>query len=197
MPIRTLAVLTAALLAATPAAAQPTQAFHSDAGYTVQLPAAWRRMPEAELREVRRAATRSGVPLTIEAAYRAGEPGEVLPYAALATLDLGETITPEQFGAFFASPRAQAAMQEAADQTPAAQHGGRIGLPTWDAENGIVWSRMGMQSDGRSPAYSWSAATLHPDGRTMVMFIYYGAPDDDETIARDHLLAIARSLHAD
>jgi hypothetical protein len=198
MRIRTLTLaLLAAILAAAPAAAQQTQAYHSEAGYTVQLPAAWRRMPAAELREVRRAASQSGAPLTIEAAYRAGEPGAAMPYTAIARVDLGETITREQFGAFFANSQAQAAMQEAVDQTPAAKHGGRVGAPRWDEENGIVWSRVGMQSNGSTPAYSWSAGTLHPSGRVMVIFVYYGAPDDDEARARAALLAIVRSLRPD
>jgi hypothetical protein len=196
MHLRPLAVLIAVLAAAPAAAAQQTQPYRSDAGYTVQLPASWRRMPEAELREVRRAAAASGMPLTIEAAYRIKR-GADLPFAAIARMDLGETVTREDFGAAVAGASSQAAMQEAVDQTPAARLGGRMDVPVWDEENGIIWARMGMRSDGRSPSFSWSTATLHADGRTMIAFVYYGDPATSEAQARADLLAMMRSIRAD
>jgi hypothetical protein len=183
----------AALLAAAPAAAQPTQTYESDAGYVMEVPAAWQRMPESDLAGVRREVGRFGMALTIEAGYRVGASG--VPFTAVGRMDLDDPITLEEFGAAFLAAGAQEAMQDALDQTPAAQAGGRVAAPVWDAPNGVVWTRVALET--HAPAFSWSVATLHPDGRAMIICIYYGSKGEDELRVRNDLLAIIRSLRTD
>jgi hypothetical protein len=192
MRIRSLLPLIA-LLAAAPAAAQSTQAYESDAGFVVELPAAWQRMAESDLVAVRRSVGRFGTALTIEAGYRVAASG--VPFAVVGRMDLDDPITLEEFGAAFLAAGAQEHMQDAIDQTPAAQAGGRIAAPIWDASNGVVWTRVSLETS--APAFSWSAATLHPGGRAMIVCTYYGSKGEDEARVRADLLAIIRSLRTD
>lgn len=184
-----------AVFAAAPAAAQQTQAFHSEAAYTVQLPASWRRMPDEEVEVLRQVGAQAGMPFTLEAGYRVTNSPTGWPFIAMAWMDLGQTVTPEEFGAGVTGAAAQATMQEGADQVA---EGSRVGAPTWDAENRIVWTRSKMPASAQAVSpISWTAATLHPNGSTMILFAYYAAPGEDEARIRAELLRIIRSLRAD
>jgi hypothetical protein len=177
-----------ALFTAVPAAAQQTQAFHSgDAGYTVQLPAGWRQMPDAEIVPMRDAGAAAGQPFTLEAGYRVTDSPTGWPFVTLSSLDLGQTFTTEQFGAAVMGAHTRGQSQPGVD-------GVRVDAPTWDAENRTVWSRTRMASDGR---FTLTASTLHPDGGAMVVLVYYGAPGEDEVRVRADLLHIVRSLTAE
>jgi hypothetical protein len=189
-----LIALAAALFAALPAAAQDTQPFHSTgAGYTVQLPAAWRRMPDAEIDPLRRT---PGMPFTIEAGYRVTDSPTGLPLIALAWMDLGVTITREQFAEELTGADAQADMQVGADNVSPDVRS-RVDAPVWDAQNGILWSRIQIESSPQATPFTWIASMLHPGGRIMLVFSYYGAPGEDEARVRADLLAIVRSLRVD
>lgn len=184
-----------ALFAAAPLAAQQTQAFESEAGYTVQLPAGWRQMPDAEVEVMRQAGAQAGQPFTLEAGYRLTDSPTGFPFMVMAWMDLGQTITPEAFGQAITSAQAQATMQEGAD---AMGTGARVDAPTWDAENRTVWARSQMPAEGQTATpFSWTATTLHPDGSTMIVFAYYAAPREQDARIRADLLAIIRSLQAD
>ncbi|HEU0300780.1 MAG TPA: hypothetical protein VFR37_15065, partial [Longimicrobium sp.] len=179
MRVRSLAVLVA-LATAVPLAAQETQGFHSRAAYSVQLPAGWQAMPDEEVDALRRAGAAAGMPFTIEAAYRVTDAPTGLPFVAIAWMDLGQAITAEQFGQAVMASHAQAQMQ-AELAPPAGGQGGGIGDPIWDAENRTVWQRSVPPSGGQpAPPFAWTASTLHPAGRTMLVFAYYGAPGEDE-----------------
>ena len=184
---RSLLALTV-LFAAAPVAAQQTQAFHStDAGYTVQLPARWRPMPDAEIQPMQQAGAAAGQPFTLEAGYRVTDSPTGWPFVTLSRLDLGRTFTPEQFGAAVMGAATRAQSQPGPD-------GVHVDAPEWDEENRTVWSRTTMASDGR---FTLTASTLHPDGGAMVVFVYYGAPGEDEARVRADLMQIVRSLAAD
>lgn len=191
--MRRMLIALIALLAAAPVSAQQTQAFHSDAGYAVQLPAGWRQMTDAEVEVMRQTGGRAAQPFTIEAGYRVTD--SPFPYIVLAWADAGQTITPEQFAEALTGRQAQELMQEGAD---AARPGSRVDVPTWDAENRTIWSRSQLTSGQASAtAFSWTAATLHPNGSTVVALAYYAAPGEDERRIRADMLAIIRSLRAD
>jgi|GEM_PF-5028866 len=193
--MRRFLIATFALFAALPAAAQDTQAFHGQAGYTVQLPAAWERMPAATVQALQQAGERAGSPYTMEAAFRATTGAAAFPYVAMAWLDLGQTLTPEQLAQAVTSAHGQAAMQQGADAMGA---GARVDAPVWDAENRTVWVKSIMPPDGQAVTpWSLTASTLLPGGRKLVVFAYYAAPGEDDARARAALLAIVRSLRAD
>lgn len=193
--MRRLLVPLIALFAAAPAAAQQMQAFVSDVGYTVQLPGGWRRMPDTELDALRQVGAAAGMPFTVEAGYRITDSPTGFPFVAMAWMDLGQQITPEEFGAGVTNAAAHAVMQEGADRMA---EGSRVGAPTWDAKNRTVWTRSQMPSEGRAVTpFSWTAATLHPNGSTMIVFAYYAAPGEDDGRVRAALLQVVRSLRVD
>jgi hypothetical protein len=194
--MRRMLIALIALLAAAPVAAQQTQAFHSEAAeYTVQLPAGWRQMPDAEVEVIREAGARAGQPFTVEAGYRVTDSPTGFPFMVLAWTDAGQTLTPEQFAEALTGKQAQELMQEGAD---AARPGSRVDAPTWDAENRTVWSRSQMPSgQGAATPFSWTAAMLHPNGSTVIALAYYAAPGEDEGRIRADMLAIVRSLRGD
>lgn len=196
MRIRPLLLL--ALLAATPAAAQQTQTFHSETGVSLELPAGWTRVPDRALEGIRRQAVQAGSPVNYEAGYRASDaPFPDAPLVAVAWARLPRRTTQEQFGAEFATEGARDEAQESIDETPAARVNARVSSTGWDAENGVAWMRASMESNGRSPAFSWMASTLHPSGDRMFAVVYYGAPGEDEDRVRADLLAALRSLRVD
>ncbi|HEU4880820.1 MAG TPA: hypothetical protein VFT45_01205 [Longimicrobium sp.] len=176
-----------ALFAAAPAAAQQTQAFHSaDAGYTAQLPAGWRQMPESEIQPMQQAGAAAGQPFTLEAGYRVTDSPTGWPFVTLSRLSLGRTFTPEQFGTAVMGAATRAQSQPGVD-------GVHADAPEWDEENRTVWSRTAAD-DGR---FTLTASTLHPGGEAMVVLAYYGVPGEDEARVRADLLQIVRSLTAD
>lgn len=180
-----------AILAAAPAAAQQTQGFRSDAGYSLELPAQWARVPDEAL---------AGPQATLdvgmyEVGYRAGPRAwPAPPIFGIARIDVPEGISQEDFVAAFAGARAKADMQAGVNDTPAAGAEGRVDAPRWDAENGIVWVRLDLESDGYTPAFAWTAIKRLSSGRAVVMLLYYGAQGEDEARVRADLLGIARSL---
>lgn len=186
-----------ALLAATPAAAQQTQAYHGRAGYTVQLPAEWRRMTDVEMRDARQTAQQAGLPITLEAGYRVTDSATGWPWMAVGAIDVGVTITQEDLAAAIMRGAAHAHAQERVNQMPVGERNPRLDVPTWDAENGIGWARLTVPSEGRASPFNLVAMTLHPNGRTIVEFIYFSAPGEDEGPARAYLLQIVRSLRVD
>lgn len=179
-----------ALFTAAPAAAQQTQAFHSArAGYTVQVPAGWRQLPGAVIAALQQAGARAGEGLNIEAGYQVTDAS----FLVISWVDVGQTIAPEEFAQQVTA--GQADMQEGAELV---RQGTRVGAPAWDAENRIVWTRSEMPASGQAAAQlSWSALTLHPNGRTAVGFVLSAAPGQDEARMRADLLGIVRSLRAD
>jgi len=186
------------LFTAAPVTAQSTQEFRSTAaGYRLQLPAQWRRLPDEQANVVRRAAAQLGMTDPIEAVYRVTESPTLLPMVTVATLDLGERMSRQRFREEMTGADARAGMQSGADIAATAERSGRMGVPMWDEENGAVWTRGEMQSGGRSSAFAWTVAMLHPGGRKAITLTYTGVPGEDEARIRADLLAIVRSLRVD
>jgi hypothetical protein len=185
----------AVLFAALPAAAQDTQAFHStDAAYTVQVPAAWRRMPEADVETMRQAGAAMGMPFTLEAGYRLTDSPNGWPFIVMAWMDLEGEFTPEEFGTMITDAHAEA---QQAGGAPAPGHG-RIDALTWHAENRTVWARTELPGGARDEGpFTWTALTLHPDGTRTVVLVYYATEGEDDARIRADLLRIVRSLRAD
>ncbi|HEU4880821.1 MAG TPA: hypothetical protein VFT45_01210 [Longimicrobium sp.] len=196
MRIRLLSVLLS-LAAAVPGWSQPAQTYHSDAGFAVELPAHWVRVPDDALDVVRRsAAGREGI--IYEAGFRLTDASwPAPPVAAIARMDLPGPVTREEFAAEFSAAGSQAEMQDAVDETPAAQLDARVSVPRWDAGTGAAWVRMSLESDGTTPSFAWSAMMLAPSGRAMILLIYYGPPGADERAVQAELKSIVRSLRAD
>jgi hypothetical protein len=193
MRIRLFSVLLA-LLTAAPAVAQQTQAYLSDTGFTLDLPAHWVRAPD-------RALAAMSSPMTSEITYEAlfqltdarlPRP----PYVVIARMDLPQPTTQEEFAASFRSPNPQAEMQESLDQGPAARAGARAGVPRWDAENGVAWARVSLQSNGSTAGFAWSVVMLAPSRRAVISILYYGAPGADETPVLAQLESILRTVRA-
>lgn len=194
MHLRRLAIVLA-FLAAVPAAAQQTQTFQSGGGYSVDLPAAWERMPDDALEAAREFAAGSGTALAYEAAFKLGNgPWPSPPMFSITRLDLGEEVTLEDFGAEFAAPDAREQVQAGLDGTPAGDVRAEVNVPRWDAASRSAWMRVSFKSDGTSPAFALSAFTLAPSGRAMIIFAYYGAPHTDRERAQAELEAVVRSL---
>lgn len=195
MHVRRLSIVLA-FLAAVPAAAQQTQTFRSDGGYSVDLPAAWERMPEEALDAARESVAGPGDDAAaIEAMFKLGNsPWPMAPFFAIARLDLPEEMTLEEFAAEFNAPDAREQLQAGLDDTPAAQARARVNVPRWDLASRSGWMRILIKSDGTSPAFALSAFTLAPSGRAMIIFAYYGAPHSNEERAQAELEAVVRSL---
>jgi hypothetical protein len=192
--MRRVLIVLAALFAALPATAQDTQAFHSTgAAYTVQVPAAWRPIPDADVEVMRQAGAAAGMPFTLEAGYRVTDSPSGWPFIVMAWVDLGEEITAEEFGTMVTDAHAEA---QQAGGAPA-QGEGRIDALTWDAENRTVWARTAILGRGGEEPFTWSTSTLHPDGTRAVVLAYYATPGEDEARIRADLLRIVRSLRAD
>jgi hypothetical protein len=189
---RFLIPIIAACLAAAPAAAQQTQAFHSPAAdFTVQLPAAWRPLPDAVIAALQQSSARAGEGLNVEAGYRVTGTS----FLVISWVDMGQEVTPEQFAQETTGASAQAGMQEGAGLV---REGARVGAPVWDAENRTVWTRSEVPPSGQAAGQvSVSALTLHPNGRTVVTFALSAAQGQDEARMRAHLLQVVRSLRAD
>ncbi|HYR07518.1 MAG TPA: hypothetical protein VEQ60_07110 [Longimicrobium sp.] len=180
-----------ALFAAAPVAAQQTQAFRSEAGYTVQLPAAWRPLPDAVVEALQQAGAQTGEGVTLEAGFRITDASFLL----ISGFDVGQTITLEQFVEEVTVATAQAQMQEGVELM---RKDARVDAPIWDAENRILWARTQAPSTGqRAARFSWSASMLHPDGRTVVVFAVSAVTGADEARIRADLLQIFRSLRVD
>lgn len=178
-----------ALFAAAPAAAQQTQGFRSDAGYSLELPAHWVRVPDEAL-EGPQATLDDGV---YEAGYRAGPRAwPVPPIFGIARIDVPEVMSREDFVEAFAGAQARADMQAGLNETTSAE--GRLNAPRWDAENEIVWVRLALESTGSGPPFAWMAIKRVLGGRAVIMLMYYGAQGEDEARVRADLLGIARSL---
>lgn len=196
MRIRLFSILLA-LVAAAPVQAQSTWTYQSDAGFAVDLPAHWVRVPDEALDMVRRSAAGTDG-LVYEAGFRLTDASwPAAPIAGIARVDLPAPMTQEEFVAEFTAPGAQAEMQDAMDETPAAKLGARVSVPRWDAATGASWTRMALQSDGTTPAFAWSAMMRAPSGRAMIVLIYYGPPGADERAVQAELKAIVRSLRED
>jgi hypothetical protein len=194
MRIRSIAALAATLLAAAPAAAQQAQTFQSDAGYSVDLPAGWERMPDEALDPARQSDIDFGDG-TYEAVFKVGNaPWPRPPIFGIARLDLPREMTLEEFAAEFNGPDARAQAQAGLDDTPSGQAGARVNVPRWDAASRSAWMRVSFKSDGTSPAFGLSAFTLAPSGRAMIVFAYFGAPHTSEERAQAELEAVVRSL---
>jgi hypothetical protein len=198
--IRHLALLLP-LFAAVPVTAQSTQEFRSTAGgYTLQIPAAWRRMPQTELNRLRQSGPEAAQAImgqSIEALYKVTNSRERFPGLAVATVDLGRRFSRAQFREATTGAQAQAEMQAAADGVIAADRAARTGVPVWDEENAASWTRVAHPTDGRLPPFSYGVGVLHPNGRTMITLSYTGAPGEDEARVRADLLAIVRSLRVE
>lgn len=196
MRIRLLAVLLA-LAAAAPVQAQSAWTYQSDAGFAVDLPAHWIRVPDNALDVVRQSAGAEDATV-YEAGFRLTDaPWPAPPITAIALVEIPEPITVEQFAAEFQEAGTQAEMQDALDETPAARLGGRIGVPRWDAATGAAWMRISLRSNGTSPAFAWSAMMLAPSGRAMIVLAYYGPPDADEMPVLAEMKSVVRSLRPD
>lgn len=184
-----------AILAAVPAAAQQTQTFRSGAGYRVDLPAAWERMPDEALDAARVLTAGSGTALAYETAFKVGNaPWPAPPIFGITRLDLPEEMTLEEFAAEFTAPDAREQVQAGLDGTPAGDVRAEVNVPRWDAASRSAWMRILFKSDGTSPAFALSAFTLAPGGRAMIIFAYYGAPHSSEERAQAEPEAVVRSL---
>jgi hypothetical protein len=180
-----------ALFAAGPVAAQQTQAFRSEAGYTVQLPAAWQPLPGAVTEALRQASTRLGEGITVEAGFRVTDAS----FLVISWVDVGQEITLEEFAEQVTGATAQAQMQEGVELM---RQNARVDVPIWDAENRTVWARSQVPGTARTAAqFSWSASMLHPNGRSVVVFALSATPGEDEDRIRADLLQIVRSLRVD
>jgi hypothetical protein len=179
------------LFAAAPVAAQQTQAFHSEAGYTVQIPAEWRRMPDAALREARHDAQAAGDGFALEAAYRVSDVDVFL----MAWFDAGETMTRDAFAEEMTDAAAHSQLQEGADLDG---KGVRMNTPIWDAENWVSWTRAQRPATASGVTQiSWSVFALHPNGRRVLLFVYNSRLGADEARMRADVLQVVRSLRAD
>ncbi|HEX2078847.1 MAG TPA: hypothetical protein VHG08_14085 [Longimicrobium sp.] len=194
MHIRLLAVLVA-VLASMPAAAQPAQTYRSDAGYTLQLPEDWRRLTEDELSAVQRNGSGMGAGMTFEAAFDlSNAPFPAPPLVAVARMELGREVTPEEFEAEFTRPDIQEEVQAGMNSAGAVRHRARANVPEWDDASGAAWVHIALKSDGASPEWALAGFTLAPSGRAMVAVMYFGAPHSDPARARAALEAVVRSM---
>jgi hypothetical protein len=185
-------------LLAAPAAAQQGRPYESaGGGFRVELPAEWVQVPDEALDVVRAQPGASETGIVYEVGFEAGGAAwPAPPVAAIAWMPLGQTLTVEEFRGQFAGPGAREDLQAGIDETPASQLGARVSAPGWDAENEIGWARMDLESDGATPAFAWTAARLHPDGRSAIMVVYYGALHQVEAPVRAQMLAVLQSLRA-
>ena len=190
--MRRLLIPLIALFAAAPAAAQQTQAFRSEAGYTVQLPAAWRPLPDAVVEALQQAGAQAGDEgVALEAGFRIADASFLL----ISWFDVGQTITLEQFAEEVTVATAQAQMQAGVELM---RQDARVDAPIWDAENRTLWARTQAPSTGqRAARFSWSASMLHPNGRAVVVFVVSAVTGADEARIRADLLQIIRSLRVD
>jgi hypothetical protein len=180
-----------AVFAALPVAAQQTQAFHSEAGYTVQLPAAWQPLPGAVIEALREESERLGEGGAVEAGFRRTDASVLV----ISWVDVGQKITLEEFAEQVTGASGQAQMQEGVELI---RQDARVGVPIWDAENRTVWARSQVPATAQGAAqFSWSASMLHPNGRMMVVFALSARPGEDEDRIRADLLHIIRSLRVD
>jgi hypothetical protein len=192
MRIRLIPILTLLLAAAAPAAAQETQALRSDAGFTLELPAAWRRMDDAELEAVRGAMTRSGRPITYDAAFDLTRPRSPRAMVVVGRVPVGQRITLRDFAAAFQQGQAEERRQAAA----AGRAPDPANATSWDEENGIGWVRSALPAGNGPPAFSLSAGTLTPSGDTMITLVFFGPESADESRVRAELLAALRTMRA-
>lgn len=189
--MRSILLTSMALLLAAPMAAQQTQEFHSEAGFTVQIPAEWRRMPDADLRVARQGARLSGDGFALEAGYRVTDVSAFV----MAWIDAGDTMTWDEFAEMMTGATGQAQMQEG---TELAGQDARLDAPAWDAENHVVWTRAQKppSPQGLTPV-SWSVFTLHPDRRMVLLFVYTSVLGEDEASMRATVLRVVRTIRAD
>lgn len=188
----------AALLAAVPAAAQPAHTFRSDwHRFTLQVPEAWRQMPDTALLGYEQdALVRTGMSVDYEAGFRIGEGGgwRTPPISLLQVVPNGHRMTPEDFQAEFTSGQAYQAMLGAVRAAELA--GARLEPPLWDDENGLAWFRsfFGTTSD---PLYGFTVVALNGAGTATVWLNYYTKSADDVAAVRAELLGIMKSLRFD
>lgn len=189
MRARAFLLLPLILLFAAPAAAQQGASYVSEAGgFRVELPAGWSQVSEAALAAVRRGGHAEAGGLAYEAGFQAGSARwPAPPMAVIARLPLEDELSLEDFSAQFTPEEAQAQLQ--GSQAEAA--GIRADVPHWDAENAIGWVRM---RPGSGPDFIWQGMKLHPDGRSVIMLVYYAAPNQDEAAIRAQMLAVLQSL---
>jgi hypothetical protein len=196
MRIRSLLAL-AVVFAAAPAAAQDTQTYRSEAGFSVELPAHWTRMPDSALDVPRRSNAGSARPIMYEAAYRAGDAASPEPPVVfLAWGQMRRKVTAEEFGAEFATQAAREEREAPAGDAPSTR-ARRPVETSWDAEDGIAWVRTALRPEGRAPAVIWLATTLHPAGDRMIALTHFGGEGEDEDRIRADLRGILLSLRVD
>ncbi len=180
------------LAVAAPAAAQETQTFRSEFGYSLDLPTRWTRVSADALDVVRQPGNFAARGGDLEAGYRVGDaPWPGLPMVTVASLPLPRKVTLEEFAAEF-SPEAREEAREALDSAEVS-----MDAPRWDARNRIGWMRMVMGSDGGAPTVAFLATMLNPARDRVIYLLYYGVQREEEARVRTDLLAIARSLRAD
>jgi hypothetical protein len=183
------------LVVAAPAAAQETQTFRSEFGYSLDLPANWTRVSDRALDVVRQSgatAARGGV---YEAGYQVADaPWPAPPMVTLASQQLPRKVTLEEFAAEF-SPEARQEAQKALDDMTDVDVS--VGVPRWDARNQIGWVRMETGSNRGAPTVVLAVTMLHPARDRVIILVYYGVQREDEARVRAQVLAIARSLRVD
>lgn len=179
------------LAAAAPSAAQETQTFRSQFGYSLELPAQWKRVPDGALavvRPTRAMAARGGI---YEAGYQVADaPWPAPPVLTVVSQALPRKVTVEEFAAEFtpeARDEAQKAMGERAGEI-------RMGMPGWDANDRIGWMWMDTGLDGGVRTTAFTAAMLNPTSDRMILLGYYDVKRGDEARIRAQVFAIARSL---
>lgn len=193
--MRSILIALTVLWAAAPAAAQSVQAYRSEAGFVLDLPAHWVRAPERTLAAMARPASPD---IVYEAVFGVTDaPVPTPPFAVVARQDLPEPTTRQAFAASFRSADPQAEVQEALDETPMGRAGARAGVPMWEAASGIAWVRADLPSNGTSPTFVWAALTLAPSGRAIVTIMYYGREGTDEAAMRAEVRSILRTLRED
>lgn len=183
------------LVVAAPAAAQETQTFRSEFGYSLDLPTRWTRVSDEALNVVRQSGGFAAAGGVYEAGYRVADATwPAPPIVTVASSPLLRKVTLEEFASEF-SPEAREEAQEMLDGTAAAEIS--LDAPRWDARNRIGWMRMAMESGGGAPTTALVATMLHPAGERAIFLVYYGVQREEEARVRADLLAIARSLRGD
>jgi hypothetical protein len=182
------------LVVAAPAAAQETQTFRSEFGYSLDLPVHWTRVSDQALDVVRRSSAMAARGAVYEAGYQVADaPWPAPPMVTVASQRLPRKVTLEEFAAEF-SPEAREEAQKALDEMTDDEIS--MGVPRWDARNRIGWVRIAMGPEGGAPTVALSVTMLHPARDYAIFLLYYGVQREDEARIRAHVVAIARSLRA-
>jgi hypothetical protein len=201
---RTLSILVLLLAAFAPALAgqaQGTQPYHdAAAGFTVQLPAAWTRMPQAMVDQLSAGTSaRVGEKLPPTAGFQdaTGENGALRRLLMVSAVP-NPALTEREFVANALSQGAAAEIDRRLDRIneDRGDEPLQAGKVTWDARERIAWMAGEAGAEGQTMRFVQAMRPVERWGLLMLVLI---ATEDGPTLEdlRAQLLPIARSLSID